>query len=93
MATLSSHKNTLYAGSKFAHTVARTVWRIKKKLDVIERLDFLNKLQEKYAYCSQWRPFYFSQFPMPHNIFVYQFLSENEEEVQMYEQFCLLVLS
>ena len=56
-------------------------------------LDFLNKLQEKYAYCSQWTSFYFSQFPTPHNIVVYQFLSENKKEVRMHEHFCRLAIS
>ena len=65
----------------------------EEKLDVIECLDFFNKLQEKYAYCSQWTPLNFSQFPTPHNIVVYHFLSENEEEVRMYEHFCRLAIS
>ena len=80
------------------YTVGRQQIRIhclknEKKLDVIECLDFLNKLQEKYAYCSQWTPLNFSQFPTPHNIIVYQFLSENEEEVRIYEHFCRLAIS
>ena len=64
-----------------------------EKLDIIECLDFLNKLQEKYDYCLQWTLFYFSYFPMHHNIVVYQFLSKNEDEVQMYENFCRLAVS
>ena len=63
------------------------------KLDVIECLDFLNKVQEKYGYCSEWTHFYFCYFSTLHNIAVYQFLSENEDEVRMYENFCRLAIS
>ena len=55
--------------------------RDKEKANVVECLDFLNKLQEKYYCCLQLKPFYFSHSPLHHNIVVYQFLSENEEEV------------
>ena len=67
--------------------------RDKEKPNVVECLDFLNKLQEKYYCCLQLKPFYFSHSPLHHNIVVYQFLSENEEEVRMYEHFCLLAIS
>ena len=65
----------------------------EKKLDVIESPDFLKKPQKKYTYCSQWTPFYFGQFSTPHNIVLYQFLSENEEEMRMHEHFCCLAIS
>lgn len=37
--------------------------------------------------------FYFSYFPTQHNIVVYQFLSENQDEVRMHENFCHLAVS
>ena len=37
--------------------------------------------------------FYFSYFPTQLNIVVYQFLSENEDEVRMHENFCHLAVS
>ena len=37
--------------------------------------------------------FYFSHSSLHHKIVVYQFLSENEEEVWMYEHFCFLEVS
>ena len=80
------------------YTVGRQRIRIhclrdEKKPDTIECLDFLKKIQENYGYCSQWTPFYFSHFPTHHNIVIYQFLCENEEEVRMYELFSRLVIS
>ena len=33
-----------------------------EEIDPVEMIDFLNKLQEKYAYHSDWSPFYFSPF-------------------------------
>ena len=51
--------------------------------NVIECLDFLNKLQEKFAYVSDWIPFYFDCFEAGNNIVFYQFLSENENEFRM----------
>ena len=65
----------------------------KKKLHLIECFDFLNKVQGKYAYCLQWTPFYFSHFPTSYNIVIYHFLSENDEEVRMYEHICRLAVS
>ena len=74
------------------YTVGRQQIRIHclkdEKLDIIECLDSLNKLQEKYGYCS-----HFSCYSTHHNIVVYQFFSENEDEVGMYENFYRLTIS
>ena len=64
-----------------------------EKLDIIECLDSLNKLQEKYSYCSSWTRFHFSCFWTHHSIVVYQFLSGNEDKVRLYENFCGLTIS
>ena len=35
-----------------------------EEIDPVEMIDFLNKLQEKYAYHSDWIPFYFSSYSL-----------------------------
>ena len=65
----------------------------ENKIDVIECLDFLSKLQEKFAVCKDWSPFYFHCFETGNKISVYQFESENLEEIRMYENFCSLAIS
>ena len=53
-----------------------------EKLNPVEILDFLNKLQKKYAYHSDWSPFYFSGYSLKYqNITIFYFLSQNEEEL------------
>ena len=66
---------------------------MKKKIAVVEYLDFLNKLKEKFAYVSDWTQFYFICFNAGNNIVVYQFISENENEIRMFEHFCSLAIS
>ena len=65
----------------------------ENKIDVIECLDFLSKLQEKFAVGEDWSPFYFHCFETGNRISVYQFESENLEETRMYENFCSLAIS
>ena len=65
-----------------------------KDLDPVEILDFLNKLQEKYSYDSHWSRFRFSNYPIKyHNIMIFEFLSQNEKEIRMYQRFCDLTVS
>ena len=52
----------------------------KEKIDVFACLEFLNCLQEKFAYHASWSPFYFNYFNAENGIFVYQSVSENEDE-------------
>ena len=57
-------------------------------------LDFLNKLQEKYACHRSWNPFYFSSYSLKYkNITIFDFLSQNEKELRMYQHFCDLAIS
>ena len=63
----------------------------ENKIDVVECLVFLNKLQGKFVYVSDWLPFYFNCFKAGNNIFVYQFVSETEHQILMYEHFCLFL--
>ena len=65
----------------------------EKKLDMIACFDFLPKLQEKYGVGRDWSPFYFHSFESGNKICVYQFESENLEEIRMYENFCSLEFS
>ena len=63
-------------------------------LDPVEELDFLNKLQEKYSYGSHWCRFHFSNYRLKYqNIIIFKFLSQNEEEIRMYQRFCELTIS
>ena len=66
----------------------------REKINVLTCLDFLNKLQEKYGFSSStnWSPFFFSYFGTGNNIFVYQFVRENEDEKSMFEQICSLAI-
>ena len=63
------------------------------KIDVIEFLDFLSKLHEKFTVAKDWSPFYCHCFETGNKISVYQFESENLEEIRMYENFCSLAIS
>ena len=65
----------------------------ENKIDVIECLDILSKLQEKYAVDKNWSPFYFHCFETGNKIPVYQFESDNLEEIRMYKNFCSLAVS
>ena len=65
----------------------------ENKIDVIECLDILSKLQEKYAVDKDWSPFYFHCFETGNKIPVYQFESDNLEEIRMYKNFCSLAVS
>ena len=65
----------------------------ENKIDVIECLDTLSKLQEKYAVDKNWSPFYFHCFETGNKIPVYQFESDNLEEIRMYKNFCSLAVS
>ena len=40
----------------------------EKKINVVECLNFLNKLQKKFAYVSDWTSFYFNCFDAGTNI-------------------------
>ena len=42
------------------HQIKIHLLKPDEKIDPVEILDFLNKLQEKYAYHNDWSPFYFS---------------------------------
>ena len=60
-----------------------------EEINPVEILDFLNKLQEKYASHSGWSRFYFSSYSLKcQRITVFDFLSQNEEELRMYQHFC-----
>ena len=65
MTILFSRKNTPLIDSEFC-------FKDEKNPDFIECVDFLNKLQEKYAYCSQWTTFYFSHFQTSDNVVIYE---------------------
>ena len=63
-------------------------------VEIHQILDFLNKLQEKYSYDSHWSHFHFSNYPLKYqNIMISEFLSQNEEEIRMYQCFCDLTIS
>ena len=63
-------------------------------VEIYQILDFLNKLQEKYSYDSHWSRFRFSNYPLKYqNIMTFEFLSQNEEEIRMYQLFCDLTIS
>ena len=65
-----------------------------EEIGPIKILDFLNKLQEKYAYHCDWSPFYFSSYSVKYqNITIFVFLSRNEEKFWMYQHFCNLSIS
>ena len=65
-----------------------------KDLDPVEILDFLKKLQEKYSYDSHWSRFRFSNYPIKYqNIMIFEFSSQNEKEIRMYQHFCDLTVS
>ena len=53
----------------------------------------LSKLQGKYAVGKDWSPFYFRCFETGNKISVYQFESENLEEIRMYDNFCFIAVS
>ena len=63
------------------------------KLNVNECLDFLNKTQESFGYYKDWNKFHFPYFVASHNVMVFQFLSTNDNEVLMYNNFCALAIS
>ena len=65
----------------------------ENKIEVIECHDFLSKLQEKYAVDEDLSPFYFHCFKTGNKVSVYQFESENLEEIRMYKDFCSLAIS
>ena len=59
-----------------------------------EILDFLNKLEEKCGCHSGWSRFHFSSYSLKYqNIAIFDFLSQNEEELWMYQHFCDLAIS
>ena len=60
---------------------------------MIECLDFLSKLQEKYTVDKDCSPFYFHYFETGNIISVYQFENESLEEIKMYKNFCSLAIS
>ena len=64
-----------------------------EEIDPVEVLDFLNKLQEKYPYHSGWSPFYFSSYSLKCQNIIFDFSSQNGEELRMYQHFCNLVIS
>ena len=65
----------------------------EKKADPLKCLEFPNELQEKFAHNIDWSPFYFQCHPPLLNIVIYEFLSRNKEEMNMYQQFCRLVIT
>ena len=51
-------------------------------LNPVDIPDFLNKLQEKYSDDSHCSRFHFSNYPLKYqNIIIFEFLSQNEEEI------------
>ena len=57
-------------------------------------LNFLNHLQQNYAYHSNWSRFYFNCFNLPdENITIFELLAQNEEEIRMFQHFCDLAIS
>ena len=68
--------------------------KTNEEINPDEILDFLNKLQQKYACHRGWSPFYFSSYSLKYqNITIFDFLSQNEEELRMYQHFCDLAIS
>ena len=68
-----------------------TIHRLKSndKLNVNECLDS----QESFGYYKDWSKFHFPYFVASHNVMVFQFLSTNDNEVLMYNNFCALAIS
>ena len=66
--------------------------RNKKNVDPTKCLEFLSELQEKFAHNIDWSPFYFQCYPSSLNIVVDELLSQNKEEMNMYQQFGRLAL-
>ena len=65
-----------------------------EEINPVEILDVLNKLQEKYACHSGWNPFYFRSYSLQYqSITIFYFLSQNEEELRLYQHFCDLAIS
>ena len=63
-------------------------------IDPVEVLDFLNQLQQKYAYHSNWSRFYFSCYQLQdQNITIFKFLAQNEEDIRMFQHFYDLAIS
>ena len=67
--------------------------KIDEQINPDEMLDFLNKLQDKYACHSGRSPFYSSSYSLKYQNIIFDFLSQNEEELQMYQHFCDLSIS
>ena len=65
-----------------------------EEINLVEILDFSNKLQEECAHHSDWNPFYFSSYsPKYQSITIFDFLSQNEEELWIYQHLRNLAIS
>lgn len=65
----------------------------KENLDVGTCLNFLNDLQERFAYHKSWTPFCFNYFDDTNGIRVFRFTCKNEDEKRMYELLCCYAIS
>ena len=65
-----------------------------EEINPVKILDFLNKLQEKYACNSGWNPFHISSSSLKYqSVTIFDFLSQTEEELRIYQHFCDLAIS
>ena len=64
----------------------------EKKMMLSNALIFLTNCKKNLP-VSDWTPFYFNSFNTKNNIPVYQFISENENEIHMFEHFCFSAIS
>ena len=63
-------------------------------IDLVEVLDFLNQLQQKYPYHSNWSRFYFSCYRLQdQNITIFEFLAQKEEKIRMFQHLYDLEIS
>ena len=63
-------------------------------IDPADILNFLNQLQQNYAYHSNWSRFYFNYFNLPdQNITIFEFLAQNKKEIRMFQHFCDLAIT
>ena len=73
--------------------ISKHLLKSDDKLSVNECFDLLNTAQKSFGYYKDWSKFHFSYFDASNNVMVFQFLSTNDKEIQMYKNFCALPIS
>ena len=60
---------------------------------MLETLETLNDLQERFAYYKHWSPFFLKTLDTGNGICLFEFTSQDENDKWMYEHFCNFAIS